>query len=364
MSPTIAYLISRHNEPHTVHIFLCTPPLPDFFAPAPLPEYAGNPNNNNGWLATDDYLLGELKAIVYEQMVVPAVDEIAEHMVVPAVVEVAEPVVETEEEHDEEYYDGTIQYETRSCLDVVAFACLILLSVTLLRTLHGNGPYGCKFDIMGLLCLKWNVLHVFTVILHNCPLFEILARRRDFLQTYELPNIFVDLFEYHFQVLKMISEVVLQALADHKSIMYGSYNAAKNDDTKCWSGNCCTMRRKDKWTDWNQNGDAVNDNIRGDVRNVIENKDRRGCTYKEFLACNLKGMMIHTRSREVIAGMSWEDFKTLTREEFYLINEMQKLETEFWNHAMVRAGHAAHTDRFHELASNGADDNSEGYAEG
>ncbi|GJR81577.1 hypothetical protein Tco_0152362 [Tanacetum coccineum] len=38
----------------------------------------------------------------------------------------------------------------------------------------------------------------------------------------------------------------------------------------------------------NQNGDAVNDNIRGDVRNVIENNDRRGFTYKEFLACNPK----------------------------------------------------------------------------
>ncbi|GKG51391.1 hypothetical protein Tco_0541775, partial [Tanacetum coccineum] len=29
---------------------------------------------------------------------------------------------------------------------------------------------------------------------------------------------------------------------------------------------------------------------------------------------------------------------------------MQKLETELWNHAIVRAGHAAYTDRFHELA--------------
>ncbi|GKE03891.1 hypothetical protein Tco_1395909 [Tanacetum coccineum] len=38
----------------------------------------------------------------------------------------------------------------------------------------------------------------------------------------------------------------------------------------------------------NQNGDAVNDNIWGDVRNVIENNDCRGCTYKEFLACNPK----------------------------------------------------------------------------
>ncbi|GKC41158.1 hypothetical protein Tco_1058880 [Tanacetum coccineum] len=38
----------------------------------------------------------------------------------------------------------------------------------------------------------------------------------------------------------------------------------------------------------NQNGDAVNGNIQGDVRNVIENTERRGCTYKEFLACNPK----------------------------------------------------------------------------
>ncbi|GJW92880.1 hypothetical protein Tco_0172552 [Tanacetum coccineum] len=45
------------NEPH---------PAYNFFAPAPLPRYAGNPNNNNGWLATDDYLLGELEAMLDE----------------------------------------------------------------------------------------------------------------------------------------------------------------------------------------------------------------------------------------------------------------------------------------------------------
>ncbi|GKA82382.1 hypothetical protein Tco_0789130, partial [Tanacetum coccineum] len=44
------------------------------------------------------------------------------------------------------------------------------------------------------------------------------------------------------------------------------------------------------------------------------------------------------------------DFKTLTREEFCSSNEMQKLETELGNHAMVGAGHAAYTDTFHELA--------------
>ncbi|GJX88493.1 hypothetical protein Tco_0340507 [Tanacetum coccineum] len=48
--------------------------------------------------------------------------------------------------------------------------------------------------------------------------------------------------------------------------------------------------------------------------------------------------------------MTWEDFKTLTREELCPNNEMQKLETEFWCHAMVRPGHAAYTDRLHKLA--------------
>ncbi|GKB68255.1 putative reverse transcriptase domain-containing protein, partial [Tanacetum coccineum] len=105
----------------------------------------------------------------------------------------------------------------------------------------------------------------------------------------------------------------------------------------------------------NQNGNAVNDNIWGDVC--------RGCTYKDFLAYNPKeydgkgGAIVYTcwiekmESVQDISGcMSWEDFKTLTREECCPSNEMQKLETELWNHAMVGAGHAVYTDRFHELA--------------
>ncbi|GJZ53494.1 hypothetical protein Tco_0608379 [Tanacetum coccineum] len=62
--------------------------------------------------------------------------------------------------------------------------------------------------------------------------------------------------------------------------------------------------------------------------------------------------------------------KPLTRHvgpEFCPSHEMQKLESELWNHAMVGVGHAAYTDRFHELARgnvgepskdrNGRDDN-------
>ncbi|GJW98339.1 putative reverse transcriptase domain-containing protein [Tanacetum coccineum] len=59
---------------------------------------------------------------------------------------------------------------------------------------------------------------------------------------------------------------------------------------------------------------------------------------------------IRTLSREVAISMSWNDFKFMMIEEFCHSHEMQKLETELWNHAMVGAGHAAYTDRFHELA--------------
>ncbi|GKB51737.1 hypothetical protein Tco_0902490, partial [Tanacetum coccineum] len=38
----------------------------------------------------------------------------------------------------------------------------------------------------------------------------------------------------------------------------------------------------------NQNGNVVNENVQENVGNVIVNGNRVGCSYKEFLACNLK----------------------------------------------------------------------------
>ncbi|GJX25118.1 putative reverse transcriptase domain-containing protein [Tanacetum coccineum] len=116
----------------------------------------------------------------------------------------------------------------------------------------------------------------------------------------------------------------------------------------------------------NQNGNVVNENIQENVRNVLVNRNQVGCSYKEFLACNPKeydgkgGVVVLTRwiekmeirmlSQEVVVSMSWNDFKFMMIEEFCPSHEMQKLERELWNHAMVGAGHAAYTDRFHELA--------------
>ncbi|GKA93767.1 putative reverse transcriptase domain-containing protein [Tanacetum coccineum] len=128
------------------------------------------------------------------------------------------------------------------------------------------------------------------------------------------------------------------------------------------------------------------------------NGGNNGCTYKGFMACNPKeydgkggaialtrwiekmenvidnsgcaenqkvkyaassfvnkaltwwNTQVQARGREAAIGMSWTDFKALLVEEFCPSNEMEKLESEFWNHKMVGANHAGYTDRFHELA--------------
>ncbi|GJV37912.1 hypothetical protein Tco_1410389 [Tanacetum coccineum] len=89
------------DDPHPTH---------DFFASASLLGYAGNPNNNNGWLEADDHLLGELEAMVDEQVIVRAVEEVAEPMV-EAEEQMVAPVIDMEEDlialfgEDEDFED-------------------------------------------------------------------------------------------------------------------------------------------------------------------------------------------------------------------------------------------------------------------
>ncbi|GKA93604.1 hypothetical protein Tco_0815590 [Tanacetum coccineum] len=69
---------------------------------------------------------------------------------------------------------------------------------------------------------------------------------------------------------------------------------------------------------------------------------RRGCKILEVdLVMDLTVELSSTHRPRILVGMSWEVFKTLTMEEFFPSNEMQKLEIKLWNHAMVGAGHAA-----------------------
>ncbi|GKC24551.1 reverse transcriptase domain-containing protein, partial [Tanacetum coccineum] len=118
-----------------------------------------------------------------------------------------------------------------------------------------------------------------------------------------------------------------------------------------------------------QKDNAADDNIHEDDRNVNMGNGRNGCSYKDFVACKpkefdgkrgavanicwvekMEAVQDISGRREAVVGMTWEDFKTLMKEEYYPSNEMQRLETEFRNHAMVRADHSAYTDRFHKLA--------------
>ncbi|GJS69234.1 putative reverse transcriptase domain-containing protein [Tanacetum coccineum] len=109
------------------------------------------------------------------------------------------------------------------------------------------------------------------------------------------------------------------------------------------------------------------------VRNVIVNDIQIGCSYKEFLACNPKkydgkgGAVVLTRCIKKIESVhNMSGSSTLPKSEItdrgsfvvrlfnvvelQIHHEIQKLESELWNHAMVGAGHAAYTDRFHKLA--------------
>ncbi|GKA51354.1 hypothetical protein Tco_0744550 [Tanacetum coccineum] len=296
---------------------------------------------------------------------------------------------------------------TRSCSDIVAFACVILSLLLEVRI----------------------TLRLLTQeLVHDCDGLPVDARSW-YMISGDAKSWVVIVCIYSLSYCTIVKRMIVKVeMCDRRPFNYGfSYNAAKNDDRSASRATAAPQGgRTGRWTgrgggrtrgrygdqgngridgqgsqiggqgsevndgvdgvpdfstiiaQQNQNGDAINDNIWDNVRNVIENNDHRGCTYKEFLACNPKeydgkgGAILYTRWIEKMesvqdmsgcrdnqkvkytarsfVGMSWEDFKTLTREEFCLSNEMKKLETELWNHAMVRAGHAAYTDRFHELA--------------
>ncbi|GKC54493.1 putative reverse transcriptase domain-containing protein [Tanacetum coccineum] len=93
------------------------------------------------------------------------------------------------------------------------------------------------------------------------------------------------------------------------------------------------------------------------MENVIDNS---GCAENQkvrYAASSLVNKaltwwntQVQARGREAAMAMSWNDFKALMVEEFCPSNEMEKLESEFWNHKIVGVNHAAYTDRFHELA--------------
>nr|GEW96025.1 reverse transcriptase domain-containing protein [Tanacetum cinerariifolium] len=115
----------------------------------------------------------------------------------------------------------------------------------------------------------------------------------------------------------------------------------------------------------NQNGNVVNENVQENVRNVLVNGNRVGCSYKEFLACNPKeydgkgGAAVLTRWIKKIESMYDMNGCSIDQKVKYAAGSFvgkaltwwnSQIQTELWNHAMVGAGHTTYTDRFHELA--------------
>ncbi|GJX87056.1 putative reverse transcriptase domain-containing protein [Tanacetum coccineum] len=119
----------------------------------------------------------------------------------------------------------------------------------------------------------------------------------------------------------------------------------------------------------NQNGNVVNENIQENggvvvltrwIEKMESVQDMSGCSIDQKVKYTAGSFMgkaltwwnsqIYMLSREVAVSISWNDFKIMMTEEFCPIHVMQKMETELRNHAMVGAGHAAYTDRFHDLA--------------
>ncbi|GKC81349.1 hypothetical protein Tco_1137066 [Tanacetum coccineum] len=88
-------------SPDRVFDFLVDEPEPhpayDFFAPGPLPWYAGNPNNNNEWIEAHVPLLRELGAGADEPMVGLLVDEITKP-IFEAEEQVITPVMDMDED--------------------------------------------------------------------------------------------------------------------------------------------------------------------------------------------------------------------------------------------------------------------------
>ncbi|GJS98855.1 zinc finger, CCHC-type, retrotransposon gag domain protein [Tanacetum coccineum] len=59
---------------------------------------------------------------------------------------------------------------------------------------------------------------------------------------------------------------------------------------------------------------------------------------------------VQTRGHDTANDLTWETFKGLLTKEYCRKDEMQKLESEFWNHQMLGTEVDKYTARFHELA--------------
>ncbi|GKD24004.1 hypothetical protein Tco_1225707 [Tanacetum coccineum] len=97
----------------------------------------------------------------------------------------------------------------------------------------------------------------------------------------------------------------------------------------------------------NGNVNGVNGNVEGVYRDVGGAPD-----FSTIIAQQLQNLLPTILAQHMSGCSIDQKVKYIASsfvEEFCPSHEMQKLETKLWNHVIVGAGHAAYTDRFHEL---------------
>ncbi|GJZ48702.1 putative reverse transcriptase domain-containing protein [Tanacetum coccineum] len=144
---------------------------------------------------------------------------------------------------------------TRSCADVVAFACDLCLLWSQLPEIGKDFP-----------CLMW-----------SCP------------------NIVLQLVGPLDNATKDEEEVLASLLPNHGE-------GERVNELVELGGNLLPAILAQVGNQGNvgsQNGNVVNENIQENVRNVLVNSNRVGCSYKEFLACNPKEYDVTPESRKI-----------------------------------------------------------------
>ncbi|GJQ92439.1 hypothetical protein Tco_0003578 [Tanacetum coccineum] len=89
---------------------------------------------------------------------------------------------------------------------------------------------------------------------------------------------------------------------------------------------------------------AVFESTRKGMVNVLVRGGRVEDLGEDMSGCSIEQKVKYTAGSFVGKALTWWNSQIRT-------HEMQKLETELWNHAMVGVGHAVYTNKFHELAS-------------
>nr|GEW64680.1 hypothetical protein [Tanacetum cinerariifolium] len=144
--------------------------------------------------------------------------------------------------------------------------------------------------------------------------------------THELTNIIVDVFEYHFQV-KLMYMVLVKSFIEMCEPKLGTTGKGYRIDGQ-------GGQVGGQGSEVNDGVDRVPDFSTIIAQNVIKNNNHKGCTYKEFLACNPKE---YDGKGGAIVYTCWiEKMKSVQDMSGYMDNQ--------------KAGYAAYTNRFHELS--------------